>query len=105
MARYLLVSSDEEIDYFSQLFRGNWPDDLVLVASNSAGMVACERARIPYTTLDCYSPRADSAIAVAHDHHGAKGETSSAFHNLGHTIDMHHALHELAVLVVKEISV
>lgn len=59
MPRYLLVNSEEALDAFAQLFCGNLPDDMVAVASTSAGMVACELARITYTTLDQYSPRAE----------------------------------------------
>jgi hypothetical protein len=59
MARYLLVSSNQELDSFSKLVCGKWPDDMVLVALTSAGIVACEQGRKSYTTLDQYSPRAE----------------------------------------------
>lgn len=59
MSRYLLVNSEKALDSFSRLFGINWPNDLVLVASTSDGMVACLRARLPYTTLDQYTHRAE----------------------------------------------
>lgn len=59
MPRYLLVNSEEALNSFALLFPGNLPDDIVFVASTSVGMVACERARIAYSTLDQYSPRAE----------------------------------------------
>lgn len=58
MSRYLLVNSEEALESFSLLFRGSLPDDTVFVAPTSAGVLACERAQVPYTTLDSYSPRA-----------------------------------------------
>lgn len=59
MSSFLLVDSAQTLDCVAKLFQGSWPDDLTLVASTSAGMVACERARVRYTALDRYSPVAE----------------------------------------------
>src|SRR5699024_11878428 len=43
---------------------------------------------------------ADSPVAVAHDHQGGEAEAPTALDDLGDTVDGHHALKELVLVLV-----
>ena len=59
MSRYLLVDSGRTLESGRGALGEPLPEDLTVVATTSAGMLACEHARTAYVTIDSFSPRKD----------------------------------------------
>jgi len=57
MTQYLLVDSQETLISAFKFFGMSYPDNLEIVALDSAGMLACEKSKLNYTTIDQFSSR------------------------------------------------
>lgn len=70
MAQYLLVDSQETLTNALNFFGMSYPNDLSIVALDSVGMLACEKYKLNYTTIDQFSSRQEII------HHGLKNYSS-----------------------------